>query len=75
MRLISLFQAGSDCVDCGKRFGQEWKNSERGVVYSFPRFFFLPRKPLSEHLEKAFKKIRPEVDFPVMQNLVNLRFG
>ena len=73
MRLISLFQAGSDCVDCGKRFGQEWKNSERGGVYSFPRFS-LPRTPLSEHLEKAFKKIRPEVDFPVMQNFGSARF-
>ena len=74
MRLISLFQAGSDCVDCGKRFRQEWKNSESGGVYSFPRFS-LPPTPLSEHLDLAFKKIRPEVDFPAMQNLVNLRFG
>ena len=74
MRLISLFQAGSDCVDCGKRFRQKWKNSESGGVYSFPRFS-LPPTPLSEHLDLAFKKIRPEVDFPAMQNLVNLRFG
>ena len=61
---------------CGLR-KKIWSGVEKqrgGWGLFFSSLFFAPT-PLSEHLEKAFKKIRPEVDFPVMQNLVNLRFG